>query len=210
MKIIIILNFFNLINCFNICVIGASSGLGKEIIYQSLEKDINILGLTNNPDKIYYPFRGEGLDENYKSKTLMKSPKLVLDSYKNNNKHLFENLIFTIGAKPFQNDYSYEVTKKILFEKKPILKNIVLVSAFGVGESEINSNFAIKIMNNWYLKDVYKAKNRQEIFLKNYVNNNKNINLLILRPKVLSYGKNIFNGKSRQKLAEEIINSLKI
>jgi hypothetical protein len=126
MKIFILFNILYLVNCFNICVIGSSSGLGKEIISQSLEKNINVLALTNNPDKIYYPFRGKGLDENYKSKTLINNPKLVIDNYNNNNKYLYENLIFTTGAKPFQNDYSYELTKKILSEKKHILKNIIL------------------------------------------------------------------------------------
>jgi hypothetical protein len=127
MKIFILFNILYLVNCFNICVIGSSSGLGKEIISQSLEKNINVLALTNNPDKIYYPFRGKGLDENYKSKTLINNPKLVIDNYNNNNKYLYENLIFTTGAKPFQNDYSYELTKKILSEKKHILKiNLIL------------------------------------------------------------------------------------
>jgi hypothetical protein len=137
MKIFILFNILYLVNCFNICVIGSSSGLGKEIISQSLEKNINVLALTNNPDKIYYPFRGKGLDENYKSKTLINNPKLVIDNYNNNNKYLYENLIFTTGAKPFQNDYSYELTKKILSEKKHILKNIILISAFGVGETNL-------------------------------------------------------------------------
>jgi putative NADH-flavin reductase len=210
MKIFILFNILYLVNCFNICVIGSSSGLGKEIISQSLEKNINVLALTNNPDKIYYPFRGKGLDENYKSKTLINNPKLVIDNYNNNNKYLYENLIFTTGAKPFQNDYSYELTKKILSEKKHILKNIILISAFGVGETLDQSNLGIKIMNNWYLKDVYEAKNKQEDFLKNYINQNSHINLTILRPKVLSYGENIYNGKSRQNLAKEIIDNLSI
>ncbi len=210
MKIFILFNILYLVNCFNICIIGSSSGLGKEIICQSLEKNINVLALTNNPDKIYYPFRGNGLDENYKLKTLIKNPKLVIDNYNNNNKYLYENLIFTTGAKPFQNDYSFQLTKKILNQKNPILKNIILISAFGVGETLDQSNLGIKIMNNWYLKDVYEAKNKQEDFLKNYINQNSNINLIILRPKVLSYGENIYNGKSRQNLAKEIIDTLSI
>jgi len=79
MKIFILFNILYLVNCFNICVIGSSSGLGKEIICQSLEKNINVLALTNNPDKIYYPFRGKGLDENYKSKTLIPIIKEILE-----------------------------------------------------------------------------------------------------------------------------------
>jgi hypothetical protein len=208
MKIFIFFNILYLVNCFNICIIGSSSGLCKEIICQSLEKNKNVLALTNNPDKIYYPFRGKGLNENYLSKTLINNPKLVIDNYYNNNKYLYENLIFTTGGKPFQKDYSYDLTKKILSQKKPILKNIILISAFGVGDTLDQSNIGIKIMNNWYLKNVYEAKNKQEYFLKNYINENSHINLTILRPKVLSYGENIYNGKSRQNLAKEIIDNL--
>ncbi len=185
MKIFIIYLFFNFVKCFNICIVGSSSGLGKEIIYQSLEKNRKVLALTNNPDKIYYPFRGNGLEEKYKCRNKIQHQKLVIDLYKNNNKYLYKNIVFTTGAKPFQDDYSYNLTKKILSEKNPILKNIILISAFGVGDSLNQSNTGIQIMNNWYLKDVYKAKNKQEIFLKNYINKNQDINLTILRPKVI-------------------------
>jgi len=208
MKIFIIFNFFYFINCFNLCVIGSSSGLGKEIICQSLEKNQRILALTNNPDQIFYPFRGKGLNENYKNKILINNPKLIIDKYENNNKYIYENLIFTIGAKPFEYDYSLQLTKNILSQNNPILKKIILISAYGVGDSLNNSNPGIKIMNNWYLKNVYEAKNKQEIFLNDYINKNPNIDLSILRPKVLSYGENIFNGISRQNFAEQIIHKL--
>ena len=63
-------------------------------------------------------------------------------------------------------------------------------------------------MNNWYLKDVYRAKNKQEEIIKNYNKKNKNCTINIIRPNVLTYGENIYNGLSREKLAQKILDTL--
>ncbi len=62
-------------------------------------------------------------------------------------------------------------------------------------------------MNNWYLQDVYRAKNKQEKIVEEY-KNKYNIELEIIRPKALSYGQNIFSIKSREKLAKEILDNI--
>lgn len=59
-------------------------------------------------------------------------------------------------------------------------------------------------MNNWYLNDVYNNKNKQEKYLQDFTKNT-NINLKIFRPKVLAYGDNIINAKTRKDFATEII-----
>ena len=61
-------------------------------------------------------------------------------------------------------------------------------------------------MRNWYLKDVYRAKERQEELINNF--EMKNINKKIYRPKVLSYGETSFESTPRQELAKEILNNL--
>ena len=63
------------------------------------------------------------------------------------------------------------------------LDGIILVSAHGAGESLKDSNIGIKIMNNLYLRDIYRAKNSQE---------------------------KIYSIKSRQTLAREILEYLYI
>ena len=52
-------------------------------------------------------------------------------------------------------------------------------------------------MRNWYLKDVYRAKEEQEKIVNNL---NDKINIKIYRPKVLSYGGNAFDSLSRENL----------
>lgn len=206
MKILITILFLklNIINSFNLCIVGATSGLGRELIYQGLENNIKILGLTNNANKIKIPYRGGGLS-NKKTNIYLTSDNLKIDKYKNYNKYNFENIVFTTGAQPFENDYSDIITKNILSKNLTNIKNIVLLSADGVAESLPKSNVGIKVMNNWYLKDTYRAKNEQEKFIQDY-SSKYNKNVLIIRPKALSYGVNLYSIKSRKQYAEEILN----
>ena len=208
-KLLFLIFFYNFVNIygFNLCVVGGSSGLGREIIYQAIEKDLKILTLTNNPNNIKIPYRGGGLN-NKNSNLLLRSSNLEIDSYDNYIDYNFSNIIFTTGAKPFQNDYSDIITKNILSCKSFNFDNIVLLSAYGVGDSLTDSNPGIKIMNNLYLQDVYRAKNEQEKMLENYKKQNPKTNINILRPKALSYGINLYAAKSRETLASEIIDVL--
>ena len=159
-KLLLILNS-NFVNGFDLCILGASSGLGREIIYQGLDNNIKILALTSNPENIKIPYRGRGLK--YKDNNLLlRSPNLEICEYNDFVNYNFSNIVLTSGAQPFQKDYSDSLTKNILNCEKLNLQNIVLISAYGVGDSLINSNPGIKIMNNLYLQDVYRAKNAQE------------------------------------------------
>ena len=199
----ILILFISYVNSYNICIIGGSSGLGKELIFQGLENNNKILALTKNPNNIKIPYRGGGL-KGGETNICISSENLKIDTYENSDKYNFENIIFTTGAQPFENDYSDIITKKILNKNLTSLKNIILLSADGVADSLPESNFGIKIMNNWYLKDVYRAKNEQEKIIHEYSNKYKK-NILIMRPKALSYGVNLYGIKSRKKCAEEIL-----
>ena len=70
----------------------------------------------------------------------------------------------------------YGFFKNILNCESLTLENIILISAYGVGNSLNNANPGIKIMNNLYLQDVYRAKNAQEELLNNYKKNKLLIN----------------------------------
>ena len=197
-----------IIYCFDLCLLGASSDLGKEIIFQGLNnKNIKILALTSNPNNIILPYRGGGLNNKNKN-VLLRSPNLEICEYKNFINYNFSNIVLTSGAKPFQNDYSDILTKNILNCDSLTLENIFLISAYGVGNSLSNSNPGIKLMNNLYLQDVYRAKNAQEELLENYKKKNPETNIKIFRPKGLSYGINIYGLKSRESLANEILEIL--
>lgn len=202
-----IFNIIPFIYSFNLCIVGSKSGLGSELVYQGLQSNKNILALSKNNDKVLIPYRGGGLDYKNTNK-FIENDNLQTDYYENFNQYNFDNIIFTLGGKPFINDYSATITEKILTTQNNNLKNIVLISAFGAGETLQNANFGIKIMNNFYLKSVYDSKNKQEAIVNNYKLNNNNVNIIILRPKVLSYGKTIYNATSREKFAKTILKTI--
>lgn len=206
-KLLLIFLNINVTNGFDLCVLGASSGLGQEIIYQGLNNNKKILALTSDPNNIKLPYRGGGL-ANKNNNLLLRSPNLQICQYNDFVNYNFSNIVFTSGAKPFMDDYSDILTRNILNTESLCLKNIILISAYGVGNSLTNSNTGIKIMNSFYLQDAYRAKNVQEELVNNYKKNNKQTNIKIFRPKGLSYGLNLYGLKSRETLANEILEIL--
>ena len=206
-KLLLIFLNINVTNGFDLCVLGASSGLGQEIIYQGLNNNKKILALTSNPNNIKLPYRGGGL-ANKNNNLLLRSPNLQICQYNDFVNYNFSNIVFTSGAKPFMDDYSDILTRNILNTESLCLQNIILISAYGVGNSLSNSNTGIKIMNSFYLQDAYRAKNVQEELINNYKKNNKQTNIKIFRPKGLSYGLNLYGLKSRETLANEILEIL--
>lgn len=201
---LIIVMLLNVVSSYDLCVVGGSGGLGRELIYQSLKNNKKVLTMSNNPDNIKVPYRGGGLQEK-KSNKLIEDKNLKVINYNDFSKYNFSNIVLTMGSKPFTKDYSDKITKKILDCKNLKLENIVLISAFGVGDSLSNANVGIKVMNNLYLQDVYRAKNEQEKLLLLYKNKHPDLNIYILRPKALSYGENLYLAKSRENFAKEIL-----
>lgn len=222
----ILINLFNCCKCYyDICIIGASSGLGKELVYQSLNKKLKVLALTSNLDGIKEPYRGCGLNDNYENPIIFDNNLRIENYWKDINCFYdYKNLVFTTGSSPFKQDYSYFLTNKYLKNLSIECKSINLVSAYGVGDSLEDANLGIKIMENFYLKKVYEAKNKQEQLITSYnrdtsriknpyylnkiIQQNKILKKNIYRPKVLTYGENIFNGQSREKLANIILDNM--
>lgn len=222
----ILINLFNYCECYyDICIVGASSGLGKELVYQSLNKELKVLALTSNLDGVKEPYRGGGLNDNYENPIIVDNNLKIENYWKDiNDFYDYKNLVFTTGSSPFKQDYSYFLTNKYLSNLSPECKSINLVSAYGVGDSIKDANIGIKIMQNFYLKNVYEAKNKQEKLIVNYnrdtskiknpyylnkiLQQNKILKKNIYRPKVLTYGDNIFNGQTRENLTNIILDNM--
>tara|TARA_X000000950_G_scaffold269473_2_gene348154 strand:+ start:213 stop:860 length:648 start_codon:yes stop_codon:yes gene_type:complete len=192
---------------FRIAVAGAQGGLGRELIYQSIDKKLDTIALVRRPnDPIYEPFRNGWLDDKSSSKQVkITSAYLnVCDINKPIEKH-FDALVMTLGEKPFTEDNSDIITLNLLKKLPKNCKKICLVSAQGVGDDK-DANLGITAMRLAYLKNVYRAKEIQEKLVNN-VNNKNNVKTLIIRPRVLSYGNIPFNkiAVPREKLANDIL-----
>lgn len=185
-----------------LCIVGGNSGLGKEIVYQAIyDYNTTVLSLSNKVKTSSIPCRVNSFNE-IQNPEIFTHPNLANDCYWNDiTKFDYHHIIFTTSAKPFENDYSDILMKKFLENISSSCKSITLVSAYGVSETLKKSNLGIKVMNAWYLKDVYRAKNEQEKMLKNI-----KISKFIVRPKALSYGKTTYlESQSRQDLANDIL-----
>ena len=201
----LLINFIYSCYCLNVCVIGASSSLGREIIYQGLnDYNFNMIGVTKSPDKVFIPYRGTGLDDK-SDKILIKNDNLKLYTYLDKLPD-YDSIIFSIGGTAFEKlDYSDKLTEKYLNELSKSCKSIHLMSAYGVGDSINGANLGIVSMRNWYLKDVYRAKEEQERLVNSL---KKNVKKNIYRPKVLSYGDTFFESIPRQKMARKILDNI--
>lgn len=199
LKFLYLISLLNIVDSFNIAIVGASSGLGKELVYKGVtEKNLDILAFTSKT-KINKPYRGDSFEE----KGLMDefiSDKVKIENYWNDiSDYSYDNLIFCTSAKPFENDYSDKLTYKFLENLPDTCKTVSLVSAYGAGDSLNGANLGIIVMEKVYLK------NLQEYL----VNNCKKIKKkFIYRPKALSYGKTYLDSISRSDFADEILNNL--
>ena len=201
--LIILLNILSSVLSYKICIAGGSSGLGRELIQQSIERKDQVIALSNKKE-IYYPYRGEGLKEGINSE-IFNHELLKINNYYDKLPK-YNSLVLTMGGTAFEkDDYSDKVTQHLLKNLPNTCNKIVLISAYGVGDSINEANLGIVSMRNWYLKDVYRAKEEQEKLVSNL--NNK-IDTKIYRPKVLSYGGYKFNATPRQELANDILTFL--
>lgn len=194
---------------YNLAVVGANGNLGRELVFQAInDRNLEVLGLSSQTNILYQPSRVNSFNPDTKNQLEFKSSKLTLHNYWSYIDKDYDHLIFCTSAKPFQKDYSDQLTQKLLQNLCPQCQSISLVSAFGVGDSLQQGNLGIQIMDSLYLKDVYRAKNQQELLINNFMD--QPVQKFIYRPKALSYGDTILNSTPRETLAKEILNNIEI
>ena len=189
---------------FTVAIAGANGDLGRELVQQTLERNWNCLAITRDKP-IYYPFRGGWLSNDETKLYPIEDDRMTSINYTQLPKP-YNALIISLGNKPFVYDDSHLTCEQLLKTLPGECKNICLVSAYGVGDSINDSNIGIKAMRGWYLKQVYESKCLQE----DMVNAIEDIDTVIIRPKVLSYGTIPFNSihTSRESLANRILNKV--
>tara|TARA_B100001059_G_scaffold236782_1_gene290289 strand:- start:689 stop:1318 length:630 start_codon:yes stop_codon:yes gene_type:complete len=194
------------IDAYNLCVVGAGSGLGREIVYQaSKDRNMTVLALTTS-EKLCVPFRGEGYN-NIEDQDEYISPLVTVDNYWKNIQDSYECLVICTGGSIFDSDYSDKLTLKYLENLPESCKDVSIVSAYSVEDNNLEKfSIPFQIMGNVYLKDVYRAKREQERLLKQY--NATALRKKIFKPRALSYGNTLLPSTPRMELAEEILDTL--
>ena len=169
---------------FTVAVAGIRGGLGRELAAQALDRGMHVVGLVRpgtTSDPVYAPNRQGWLSDTRVEPTLS-SPELVL--HETSEWVNYDALVLCMSGRPFREDTSAEATEEICARLPPACGRVVLVSAHGVGSSRAESNLGIRVMADWYLKETYTAKERQEAIVRGL----RGVETRILRPKVLSFG----------------------
>lgn len=203
-KLFLFCNLFLLGESYKLCVVGAGGKLGRELVYQTIvERNSDILALTSK-DVIRMPYRGGG----YNEKELMpelKNNKIFKKNYWENITEKYDSIVICTGGSPFKEDYSDKITQKFLEHLSPSCKDISIVSAYSVGDSLEKFSIPFQVMDNLYLRDVYRAKRVQEHLIKDF---NGPCRKKIFRPRALSFGNTALPSTSREDLAREILDTI--
>ena len=190
---------------FTLAVSGATGGLGRELCRQSVDRGWTTLALTRNSSAtIYEPSRNPCIQ---KKNSEIKSSDLNVIHYDDAiaSGLKYDALVLALGGKPFREDSTTRVVESICANLPQGCKCVCLLSAFGVGPSLKDASIGIKVMEAWYLRDVYSSKRKQEALVREL--RNRDIQTLILRPRALSYGQitPLDTPLPRQWLAESIL-----
>ena len=164
---IILLLFLLLINVYSyeICIVGADSTLGRELVYQSLkDKKYHTLALTGKnyltgKNKIIYePSKYSNFRGNYLNPIF--DEKLTIENYWCNITQDYEHLIFCIDKYSLEYDYSDILMKKILINLSNKCKSITLINDFFIRDCKSREN-TDKILNSYkkkIKKNIHKPK----------------------------------------------------
>ena len=95
------INFINFVQSLRVCVVGASSSLGREIIYQGLnDYNYNMIGVTKTSEKVCVPYRGTGLNDK-SDKTPIEHKNLGLYTYLDKLPD-YNSIVFCTGGTAFE------------------------------------------------------------------------------------------------------------
>ena len=115
MKLLACLLFFFLSKAYQLCVIGATSGLGRELVYQAAhDKNMSVLALSGNPGPVPIPCRVDSFQE-LRTRPPFVNPNMDRGNYwQDITKYDYETVVFTTGAEPFKKDYSDTLMAKVM------------------------------------------------------------------------------------------------
>ena len=111
----------SMVNAFNICVVGPSSDLGKELVYQGIDRNIDILALTSSTQPFTKPCRINSFTE-IKNQEPFYHPNIKKENYWNdlsrfNYDHLVLThwpVVFELEVVTWSNPNNCDLIKRIL------------------------------------------------------------------------------------------------
>jgi putative NADH-flavin reductase len=158
-------------------LIGASQGVGFELLKQALEAGHEVTLIARNPDR---------LEITHPNLTVTKGDilnKSVIEQAVNGQ----DAVCITIGTKPTRKPvcvYSEGTKTVIEAMKNSSCRRLLCVTGIGAGDSRGHGGFFYdKIINPLLLKTIYEDKDRQEVIVQN-----SGLDWEIIRPGLLTNG----------------------
>jgi len=158
-------------------LIGATQGIGFELLQQALQAGHEVILIARNPDR---------LDINHEHLNVVKGDilsKSAIEQTVNGQ----DAVCITIGTKPTREPVSvYSEGTKAVIEamKKSSCRRLLCVTGIGAGDSRGHGGFFYdKIINPLLLKTIYEDKDRQEAIVRQ-----SELDWEIIRPGFLTNG----------------------
>ncbi len=144
----------------NILIIGATRGIGRQLLEQALEQGHSVTVIARHPQKINLPHRNLTVIEGD-----------ILDPEAVNRAVAGQEAVFcTIGMKPTRKPVTVfsEGIKNVLQAMQTAgVRRLICVTGIGAGETRGHGGFLYdKIVNPLLLKTIYEDKDRQEALVK--------------------------------------------
>ena len=198
-------------NAFKLCVVGSTSGLGRELVYQGAhDKNMSVLALSGSNNVQTIPCRVNSFRD-IRNQPPFFNPNVERGNYwQDSSRYDYETLVFTTGAAPFKSDYSHTLMAKFMPILPKSCNHVILISAYGLDKDISYYEHNNEIVNSWYLRNVYEVKQVQEALLELNIFKKKypNLKTSIYRPRALTYGPTTGSAISRQDLAKQILDAI--
>ena len=115
----------------DLCIVGGTSGLGKELVYQSvIQRNMSVLALSSSPPTdITYPTRTNSFYD-MKHRDVFHHDRLLVGNYWHEpaTEHDYEHLVFATKAPPFRYDYTVCLMRDIFADLPPSCKSVTWIA----------------------------------------------------------------------------------
>lgn len=173
-----------------VVILGAQGRLGRELVYQSLNRGCRVVGIVRRPQEpVLTPIRRGWLSEDggLEATQIQSSRLQLVDSAQEEDVgravERADAVLITLSGSPFQR-VNTSALVSLLARSAPHEAKICYVSAYGTGASVKGSSMSIRAMRAWYLRSVYESKQREEDLV---LRESKCRGVCVMRPRVLSH-----------------------
>eukprot|EP00928_Gymnodinium_smaydae_P043255 TRINITY_DN29021_c0_g1_i1.p1 TRINITY_DN29021_c0_g1~~TRINITY_DN29021_c0_g1_i1.p1 ORF type:complete len:323 (-),score=65.37 TRINITY_DN29021_c0_g1_i1:117-1007(-) len=172
-----------------LAVFGGTGLLGRETVYQALQRGEEVAVLARDPAKLLVPLGSGGADAD---KPIVDSKLTVFQGDVNNLEDVqqvirpgLDGVVVALGGKTSEVGESMltDGTSNVIAAMKLVgARRIAVVSSIGVGDSENQAPFFFKVLMRTMMRKIFKDKNNQEALFLTPEGPGSDLDFTIVRP----------------------------